>query len=84
MQATKAAIKRRSCKRRYIAVKETLIVGVVADLIAISKGSSRNDGEEPARRVRAARRCGRCGEIGHNSRTYTKEINSSEDSDESK
>jgi hypothetical protein len=78
-----ASIKRRARKRRYIRAEETLIVGEVSDLIAELAGSRRNDSETPVKRVRAERRCGRCGETGHNSRTCKVEIEDAEDSGES-
>jgi hypothetical protein len=66
--------KRKTRKRRYIRAEETLTVSEVTDLIAEKEGSSRKEGETPAKRVRAERRCGRCSEIGHNSRTCKVEI----------
>jgi hypothetical protein len=81
--ATKAATKRKSRKRRYVRTEETLIVGEVANLIAAKERGSRNDSKKPAKRVRAERYCGRCGEIGHNSRTCKVEIEDVEDSDAS-
>jgi hypothetical protein len=61
-------------KRRYIRVEETLTVSEVSDLIAEKEGGSREDGEMPAKRVRAERHCGRCSEVRHNSRTCKVEI----------
>ena len=61
-----------------------LTVGEVTDLIAAKDSSSRGGGEKPAKRVGAVRRCGRCSEIGHNSRTCKVEIEDAEDSDKSK
>ena len=52
--------------------------------MAAREGSCRNDSEKPAKRVRAARHCGRCGEKGHNSRTCTVEIEDVDNSDTSK
>jgi hypothetical protein len=66
--------KRKTRKRRYVWAEGTLTVGEVSNLIAAKEGSSRKDGETPAKRVRAERRCGRCSEIGHNSRTCKVEI----------
>jgi hypothetical protein len=66
--------KRKTRKRRYVRAEETLTVGEVSDLIAAKEGGSREDGETPAKRVRAERRCGRCSKIGHNSRTCKVEI----------
>jgi hypothetical protein len=75
--------KRKSRKRRYVRVEETLIVGEVLDLIAKREGSSCKDGETPAKRVRAKRYYGRCGEIRHNSYTCKVEIEDADDSEES-
>ena len=75
--------KRKSRKRRYVRAEETLTVGEVSDLIAEREGSSRKDGDTPAKRVRAERHCGRCGEVGHNSRTCKVEIEDADDSEES-
>jgi hypothetical protein len=70
--------------RRYVQIEEILIVSKVTNLVAAREGSSRKEGETPAKRVRAERRCGRCGEVGHNSRTYKVEIEDADDSDASK
>jgi hypothetical protein len=75
--------KRKGRKRRYVRVEETLTVGEVSDLIAEREGSSRKDGETPAKRVRAERHYGRCGEIRYNSRTCKVEIEDADDSEES-
>ena len=66
--------KRKTRKRRYIRAEETLTVGEVSNLIAKKEGSRREDSETPAKRVRTERRCGRCSETGHNSRTCKPEI----------
>jgi hypothetical protein len=66
--------KRKTCKRRYVRAEETLIVSKVSELIAAKEGSSCEECKTPAKRVRAERRCGRCSEIGHNSRTCKVEI----------
>jgi hypothetical protein len=81
--ATETLTKRKSRKRRYVRAEETLTVGEVSDLIAEREGGRREEGEEPAKRVRAVRRCGRCSEIGHNSRTCKVEIEDANDSDAS-
>jgi hypothetical protein len=75
--------KRKTRKRRYVRTKVTLTAGEVSDLIAAKEGSSRKDGKKPAKRVRAERRCGRCSEIGHNSRTCKVEIEDLDNSDAS-
>ena len=81
--ATETLTKRKSRKRRYVRAEETLTVGEVLDLIAEREGGRREEGKEPAKRVRAGRRCGRCGEIGHNSRTCKVEIEDANNSDAS-
>jgi hypothetical protein len=81
--ATEELTKRKSCKRRYVQVEETLTVSEVSDLITEREGSSRKDGKTPAKRVRAERHCGCCGEVGHNSRTCKVEIEDVDDSKES-
>jgi hypothetical protein len=75
--------KRKACKRQYIRVEETLTVSEVSNLIAKKEGSGCKDSKTPAKRVRAERRCSRCNEIGHNSRTYKVEIEEVDDSDAS-
>jgi hypothetical protein len=75
--------KRKSRKRRYIQVEETLTVGEVSDLIAEREGSSREEGETPVKRVRAERHYSCCGEVGYNSRTCKVEIEDVDDSEES-
>ena len=72
--AVDTLIKRKTRKRRYVRVEETLIVGEVIDLIAEREGSRRKDGETPVKRVRAERRCGCCSEVGHNSCTCKVEL----------
>ena len=52
--------------------------------MAVREGSCCDDGEKPAKRVRAARYCGHCGEEGHNSRTYIVEFKDADNSDTSK
>jgi hypothetical protein len=66
--------KRKARKRQYIRVEETLTVSKVSNLIAEKEGGGCKDGETPAKRVRAERRCSYCNEIGHNSCTYKVEI----------
>jgi hypothetical protein len=80
-EAVEAATKRKSRKRRYIRAEETLTVGKVTNLIAATVDTRRDDGDEPSKRVRAERRCSRCSEVGHNSRTCKVEIEDADDSD---
>ena len=81
--AIKELTKRKSQKRRYVRVEETLTVSEVSNLITKKEGSSRKEGETPAKRVRAERHCGRCGEVGHNSRTCKVELKDTNNSEES-
>jgi hypothetical protein len=75
--------KRKGRKRQYIRVEESLTVGEVINLLAEKAGSSREEGKTPAKRVRGERHCGRCGEVGHNSRTCKVEIEDADDSEDS-
>jgi hypothetical protein len=74
-------VKRR--KRKYIRTADTLTVGEIADLIAEKEGGGQKEGGESSKRVRTQRRCGRCGETGHNARTCAVEIVDPSDSGES-
>jgi hypothetical protein len=76
--------KHKTRKRRYIHAEETLTVSEVSNLIATKEGSSCEEGETPAKRVRAERRCGCRSEIGYNSRTCKVEIEDVDNSDASK
>ena len=60
------------------------MVSKVANLIAKKEGGGYSIGETPAKRVRVRQRCGRCGEIGHNSCTCKVEIEDADDSKASK
>jgi hypothetical protein len=75
--------KRKTCKRQYVRVEETLTVSKVSDLITVKEGGSYEDSKTPAKRVRAKRHCGRYSEVGHNSRTCKVEIVDVDDSDAS-
>ena len=78
-----ALTEQRSRKRKYIRAEESLTVGDVQDLIAEKDGGGEEAAEQPAKRVRKERHCGRCGKTGHNSRTCTAEIIDLDDSDTS-
>jgi hypothetical protein len=81
--AINTLIKRKTCKRQYIRVKETLIVSKVSNLIIIKEGSSCEDSKTPAKRVRAKRRCSYYSKVRHNSYTYKVEIVDVDNSDAS-
>ena len=83
-QAVEIATEVKSRKRKYIRTAETLTVGEIADLIAEKDGGGPKEGGESSKRVRAQRRCGRCGGTGHNARTCAVEIVDLADSEESK
>jgi hypothetical protein len=55
----------------------------VSNLIAKREDSSCKEGETPAKRVRAERRCSCCGKVRHNSRTCKVEIEDVDNSKES-
>ena len=82
-KAIAALTEQRSRKRRYIWTEETLTVGDVQDLIAEKDGGGKEAAEQPAKRVRKERHCGRCGKTGHNARTCTAEIIESDESNAS-
>ena len=75
--------KRKSRKRRYVRTEETLTVGEVQEVLAEKAGSSRGGSESASKRVRRERRCGRCKQTGHNTRTCAVEIDSASDSSDS-
>ena len=75
--------KRKSRKRRYVRTEETLTVGEVQEVLAEQAGSSRGDGESASKRVRGERRCGRCKQTRHNTRTCAVEIDSASDNSDS-
>jgi hypothetical protein len=76
--------KRKTRKRRYVRAEKTLTVSKVSNLIAKIEGRRRKNSETPAKRLRVERRCGRCSEVRHNSRTYKVEIENVDNSDASK
>jgi hypothetical protein len=49
--AVNTLIKRKTCKRQYVYIEETLIISKVSDLITIKKGSSYKDSKIPTKRV---------------------------------
>lgn len=82
-KAIEAATEQRKRKRKYVRTEESLAVGDVLDLIAEKEGGGEEAAEQPAKRARAQRHCGRCGKTGHNKRTCTAEIVDPGDSDAS-
>ena len=82
--AIEASTKRKSRKRQYIRTEETLTVSKVSELIAAKEGSSRDNSETLAKRVRKERHCGCCRETRHNSCTCKVEIKDADNSDASK
>jgi hypothetical protein len=79
--AIEALTKRKSCKRQYIRIEETLIVGKVSNLITAKESSSYRDSKTSAKKVRAERRCGCCSEIRHNFYTCKIETEDIDNSD---
>jgi hypothetical protein len=82
-KAVEVATEVRGRKKKYIRAAESLKIGKVANLMAKMEGGRQEGGREPVRKVRARRRCGRCGETGHNVRTCAVKILDVSDSDES-
>jgi hypothetical protein len=82
--AVKALTKRKSYKRQYIQVEETLIVGKVNNLITKKEGSRCKDSETPIKRVRAERHYSCYSETRHNFCTYKVEIENADSSNTSK
>ena len=82
--ANKAATQRKSHKRKRVQREGTLIVEEGERLAALREFGARGDGKKAKKRARAEagepsqRRCGRCGETGHNLRTckQDKEVDS--------
>ncbi|EDU44804.1 hypothetical protein PtrM4_055810 [Pyrenophora tritici-repentis] len=80
-EALEGANKRKSRKRRYVRIEETLTVGDVQEVLAEQASSSRGDGESASKRVRGERRCGRCKQTGHNAHTCAIKVDNASDSD---
>ena len=82
-ETIKTSTKQKTRKRRYVQAEESQAVSQIADQIAKVEGGGCNDGATPAKRVRSERRCGRCSQIRHNSRTCQVELEDEDDSEES-
>jgi hypothetical protein len=78
--ANEVASRRKSHKRKQIQHEGTLTVEEGIQLIALKEFGVRSDGKKAKKRARAdkggqvLRRCGRCGEAGHNTRTCKRDI----------
>ncbi len=78
--ANKAATRRKSHKRKRVKAEGTLIAKEGLQLATLKEFGARSDGKRAKKRVRAdggkptQRRCGRCGETGHNARTCENEV----------
>jgi hypothetical protein len=82
-KAVEIVIEVKRQKRKYIQTAKTLTVGEIANLMAKKEVSGQKEGGESSKRVRTQRRCGRCGETGHNARTCAVEIVDPSDSGDS-
>jgi hypothetical protein len=75
--ANEAATRRKSYKRKRVQKEGTLIVEEGLRLTTLKEFGARSDGKKAKKKARvevgesSQRRCGRCGEVGHNSRTCT-------------
>ena len=73
--ANKAATQRKSHKRKQLQKEGTLTVEEGQHLLALREFGARSDGRKASKKARAEeagpsqRRCGRCGNAGHNART---------------
>jgi hypothetical protein len=78
--ANEAATRRKSHKRKRIQAKGSLAVKEGQRLTALQEFGARGDGKKAKKQVRAEggepsqRRCGRCGEGGHNARTCKNKV----------
>ena len=82
-KANEALTKRKSRKRKYIQLGGSLTLDEASQLISPEAAGAQEVGEEPLEGVRPApglRRCGRCGQPGHNVRTCQIESSDSEES----
>jgi hypothetical protein len=77
--ANEAATRRKSHKRKRVQKEGTLAVAEGVRLTTLKEFNARSDGKKAKKRARvevgepSQRRCGRCGEAGHNSRTCKQE-----------
>jgi hypothetical protein len=78
--ANEASSKRRSHKRKRVQQQGTLTISEGVRLTTLKEFGARSDGKKAKKRVRvevgepSQRRCGRCGEAGHNARTCKQEV----------
>lgn len=79
-EALAAATERKSHKRKKIQSGGSMTIGEAQRLTALKEFGARSDGKKPKKQVRAEggepsqRRCGRCGETGHNARTCKNDV----------
>jgi hypothetical protein len=77
--ANKAASRRKARKRKRIQAEGTLTAEEGVHLTTLKEFAVRSNGKKAKKRVRieagepSQRRCGRCGEAGHNARTCRQE-----------
>ena len=77
--ANEAATRRKSHKRKRVQQEGTLVAEEGLRLTTLKEFAARSDGKKAKKRARvevgepSQRRCGRCGETGHNSRTCKQE-----------
>jgi hypothetical protein len=75
-----AATRRKSHKRKRVQKEGILTAREGLRLTTLKEFAARSDGKKAKKRARAnadeptQRRCGRCGEAGHNSRTCKKAV----------
>jgi hypothetical protein len=78
--ANEAATRRKSYKRKRVQKEGTLIVEEGLRLTTLKEFGARSDGKKAKKRSRvevgesSQRRCRRCGEAGHNSRTCKQDV----------
>ena len=78
--ANKAASRQKSHKRKQLQQEGILTVKEGIQLTALKEFRARSDGKRAKKKARAdegsqpSRRCGRCGEAGHNARTCKQDV----------
>jgi hypothetical protein len=78
--ANEAATRRKSHKRKRIQREGTLTVSEGVRLTTLKEFNARSDGKKASKKARvgsgtqSSRRCGTCGETGHNARTCKNDV----------